>query len=63
MGVVEDLITGGDGIVQAVTLCTATGLTNQPVTRLTSYIPALELNLTTTTENRRRSMDRYCHLS
>ena len=42
MGVVEELITGGDGIVRAVTLRTATGLTNRPVTRLYP----LELNVT-----------------
>ena len=42
MGVVEELITGGDGIVRAITLRTATGLTNRPVTRLYP----LELNVT-----------------
>ena len=42
MGVIEDLITEGDGIVRAVTLRTATGLTDQPVTRLYP----LELNVT-----------------
>jgi len=34
MGIVDDLITGRDGIVCAVTLRTANGLTNQAVTRL-----------------------------
>ena len=42
MEVIEDLITGGDGIVRVVTLRTATGLTNRPVTRLYP----LELNVT-----------------
>ena len=41
MEVIEDLITG-DGIVRVVTLRTATGLTNRPVTRLYP----LELNVT-----------------
>ena len=46
MGVVEALITGGDEIVRAVTLRTATGLTNRPVAKLYP----LELNVTTKSE-------------
>ena len=46
MGVVEALITGGDKIVRAVTLRTATGLTNRPVAKLYR----LELNVTTKSE-------------
>ena len=45
MGILEELITG-DGIVRAVTLRTATGLTNRLVTRLYP----LEFNVTTQTE-------------
>jgi len=46
MGIVEELITGGDSIVRAVTLRTATGLTNRPITRLYP----LELNVGSETE-------------
>ncbi|XP_065911194.1 uncharacterized protein [Dysidea avara] len=46
MGIVEDLMTGGDGIVRAVTLRTASGLTNRPVTKLYP----LELTVTTQPE-------------
>ena len=46
MGVVEDLLTGGDNIVRAVTLRTATGLTNRPIAKLYP----LELNATTHSE-------------
>ena len=46
MGVVDGLMTGGDGIVRAVTLRTANGLTNRPVTKLYP----LELNVTTQPE-------------
>ena len=46
MGIVEDLMTRGDGIVRAVTLRTASGLTNRPVTKLYP----LELTVTTQPE-------------
>ena len=46
MGVVEDYITGRDRIVRAVTLRTATGLTNRPISRLYP----LELNVTSPSE-------------
>ena len=40
MAVIEDLITGGDGLVQAATICITTGITSRPITELYS----LELN-------------------
>ena len=46
MGVMEALITGGDKIVRAVTLRTATGLTDRTVAKLYP----LELNVTTKSE-------------
>ena len=49
MGVVQDLITGGD----CITLRTATGLTNRLVTRLYP----LELNVTTHTETEARQAE------
>jgi len=34
LAVVESLITGGDGLTHAANICTATGKTNRPITRL-----------------------------